>query len=81
MRMAFSWTCHPNMNDPRAQRRRQRRKPRAPQGRHQRDTKAGFIIAKVTQTFRQKEKKSLSNSNDQKYDCNTLVVLALRDLL
>lgn len=62
MRMAFSWTCHPNMNDPRAQRRRQRRKPRAPRGRHQRDTKAGFRIAQVTQTFRQKEKQSLPNS-------------------
>lgn len=42
MRMAFSWTCQPNMKEPRAQSSRQRRKPRAPPGRHQMDAAAGF---------------------------------------
>lgn len=32
IKMAFSWTCHPNMKDPRAQIIMQRRKPRAPLG-------------------------------------------------
>lgn len=41
-RMAFSWTCHPNMKEPRAQSSRQRRKPRAPRGRSHRDATAGF---------------------------------------
>lgn len=42
MRMAFSWTCQPNMKEPRAQSSRQRRKPRAPRGRSQMDAAAGF---------------------------------------
>lgn len=41
-RTAFSWTCHPNMKEPRAQSTRQRRKPRPPVGRHQTDAAAGF---------------------------------------
>lgn len=32
IRMAFSWTCQPNMKEPRAQIIMQRRKPRAPLG-------------------------------------------------
>lgn len=32
IKIAFSWTCHPNMKDPRAQIIMQRRKPRAPFG-------------------------------------------------
>lgn len=57
------------MNDPRAQRRRQRRNPRAPEGRHQRDTKAGFSDTNMET----KGKQNLyQTQHDQKCDLKIL---------
>ncbi len=56
-RMAFSWTCQPNMNEPRAQSSRQRRKPRAPRGRRQMDTTAGFRDAETEDRRDRQEEK------------------------